>query len=537
MNGQVLVDGGTMDNVPADVVKAMGATHVIAVNVGDLSDREGVSYTLLGVAGNTLDAMMRASTRRAMTAADVIITVPLEKYGSLDWRRAAALIDEGYRAAEAMRDKLLPFAVSEAEFEAWRQGRQARRRKELPPPAFIDAEGFVTNDTKRLDALLARHVGVPVDMNALEADIAVVAGLDRYETVTWRMVRDAGRGYGMRVTGRAKTYAPPFMMLGMNLENTTSSDFRITATARYLAFDTVGSGSEWRIDGTVGSDPSLATELYRPIGRTPLFVAPYAGVGRRTFNVIDNDAVIARYRQTSSRVGLNVGVNLGAQSDVRVGAYVGRTTASIMVGDPGFPELSGKETGAEMVWRVDTQDSPVVPSRGVVSSVRLSRIFNGPDVTVNGESFDFASSVTQLSATANQFWSLGPRNRVFLYGGVGTSFGDVPLPTDQFALGSPFRLGSYNAGEIIGPEYYIVTGGYLRQVGRLPDFMGGSIFAGGWLENGDAFDEWSLASWRTNGGVGVVMDTLVGPVILAGSWGFDGRWRTYLAVGRTFRGF
>ena len=286
VNGQVLIDGGTMDNVPADVVKAMGASRVIAVNVGDLSDREGVSYTMLGVAGNTLDAMMRASTRRAITAADVVINVPLEKYGSLDWRRAAALIDEGYRAAEAMRDRLLPFAVSEAEFEAWRRTRQARRRKELPPPAFIDAEGFVTSDTKRLNALLARHVGVPLDMNALEADIAIVAGLDRYETVTWRMVRDAARGYGLRVRGRAKTYAPPFMMLGMNLENTTSSDFRITATARYLAFDTVGSGSEWRIDGTVGSDPTLATELYRPIGRTPLFVAPYAGVGRRTFNVI-----------------------------------------------------------------------------------------------------------------------------------------------------------------------------------------------------------------------------------------------------------
>ncbi len=31
------------------------------------------------------------------------------------------------------------------------------------------------------------------------------------------------------------------------------------------------------------------------------------------------------------------------------------------------------------------------------------------------------------------------------------------------------------------------------------------------------------------------MDTLVGPVVVAGSWGFDGRWRTYLAVGRMFR--
>ena len=118
-------------------------------------------------------------------------------------------------------------------------------------------------------------------MNALDADIALIAGLDRYETVTWRMIHDGARGYGLLVHGRAKTYAPPFLMLGVNLENTTSSDFRITATARYLAFDTVGSGSELRLDGTIGTDPTLATELYRPIGPTPLFIAPYAGVRLR----------------------------------------------------------------------------------------------------------------------------------------------------------------------------------------------------------------------------------------------------------------
>ena len=170
----------------------------------------------------------------------------------------------------------------------------------------------------------------------------------------------------------------------------------------------------------------------------------------------------------------------------------------------------------------------------MLSNVRLSRIFDGPNIDVKGEPVDFASSLTQLSGTAHRFWSVGPRNRVFLYGGLGTSFGDLPLPTDQFALGMPFRLGAYDTGEIIGSNYYVATGGYLRQIGRLPDFMGGPIFAGGWLENGDAFNEWSLATWRTNGGVGLVMDTLVGPVVIAGSWGFDGRWRTYLAVGRTF---
>jgi NTE family protein len=535
VDGQVLIDGGTMNNIPADVVKAMGADRVVAVNVGDLSDKEGVSYTMFGVAGNTIDAMMRASTRRAIVAADVVINVPLEKYGSLDWRRADDLIEEGYKAAEAMGDKLLPLAVSEADFEAWRRARQSRRKTELPAPAFIELDGFAGNDAKRLNVLLARHVGAPVDVKALEKDIAVVAGLDRYQTVTWRLVQDSSRGLGLRVQGRIKAYAPPFMMLGLNLENTTSSDFRIALTGRYLSYDVVGSGSELRIDGTLGSDPSAAFELYRPIGSSPLFVAPYAAVGRTTFNFIQDDAIIARYRRRISRAGVNGGVNLGARSDLRLGAYIGRSTASIEVGDPGFPELRGQETGAELVWRQDTQDSPVVPSGGMLSEARLTRVFNGPDIEVGGETIPFDSSFTQLSVVTNRFFSFGPPNRAFLYTGFGTSFDTDPLPTDQFALGTPFRLGAYSAGELRGPHYYVLTGGYLRRIGRLPDFVGGPVYAGGWLENGDAFAEWDQAHWRTNGGVGLVMDTIVGPVVLAGSWSFDGRWRTYLGVGRVFR--
>ena len=416
--------------------------------------------------------------------------------GSLDWRRTADLIEEGYRAAEARRDQLLPLALEQAEFDVWRRARQARRRTELPAPAFIYAEGFVASDTKRLDALLARHVDKPLDIEAIEADIAVIAGLDRYETVTWRLMRDPTRGYGLRVHARVKTYAPPFLLLGVNLENTTSSDFRVTATARYLAFDVVGSGSELRLDGTIGSDPGVAFELYRPLGPTPLFVAPYAGVGNVTFNLLDDEAVIARYGQTVARLGMNVGINLAPRSDLRAGAYVGRTTASIEVGDPGFPELRGKETGANILWRLDTQDSPVVPTGGLLSQVRLWRRFNGPDLAVQDETFHSDEPLTQLSAEGNRFWSVGPYSRVFVQGGVGTSFDDMPLPTDQFALGAPFRLGAYSAGELRGSHYYMASGGYLRQVGRLPDFIGGPVFAGGWLENGDAFDEWSGARVR-----------------------------------------
>jgi NTE family protein len=489
---------------------------------------------MFGVAGNTLDAMMRASTRRALASADVVVNVPLRQYGSLDWRRASDLIAEGYRAAEAMRDQLLPLAVPEADFEEWRARRQARRRTEVPAPAFVQLDGFATGDAKRLGARLARHVGVPLDVKALEAEMSETAGLDRYETVTWRPTPDPARGTGLLVRGRIKPHAPPFMMLGLNLENITSREFRISASARYLAFDVLASGSELRIDGTIGTEPSLAVELYRPVGRTPLFVAPRAGVGKRAVNLIEDDDVVARYEEATARIGLNVGINLGARSDVRVGGYHGRTSSSIEVGNPGFPELRGNETGGDFVWRLDTQDSPVIPAGGVSSEIRLAHVLDGPDVILNDETFAPENKLTQLSAVANHFWSAGP-HRVFVYAGFGTSFESRPLSTQLFELGTLFRLGAYDTGEIKGRHYYIGTAGYFRRMGRLPDFMGGPIFAGGWVENGDAFDEWSQADWKLNGSAGLVLETLVGPVVLAGTGSIEGRWRTYVSIGRTFR--
>ena len=48
MNNQVLVDGGAVDNIPADVVRDMGAAVVIAVNVGDLSDKSRIANHVAG---------------------------------------------------------------------------------------------------------------------------------------------------------------------------------------------------------------------------------------------------------------------------------------------------------------------------------------------------------------------------------------------------------------------------------------------------------------------------------------------------------
>jgi NTE family protein len=535
--GHVLVDGGAMNNIPADVARSMGADKVIAVNVGDLTDlaEDKINYSMLGLAGETLGAMMRANSLKALPSADVVIDVPLAAYGSLDWRRYQALIAEGYKAAEAMRDRLLPLAVDDASWQAWVSARAARRKATLPTPTALVVEGAGTSDTRVMRQLLEAHVGRPLDLAKLDADLTMLAGLDRYQTLTWQVVPAAG-GDRLEVRATPKRYGPPFVYFGMSLENTTADDVSFNVSARYLSYDVVGSGSELRFDAAVGSQPSVAAALYLPFGSTPFFVEPFAGIDKGTLNYIQDDNIVASYGETRSSVGFDLGVNVGRLDDVRLRTRFGRLDASVQIGDPGLPDLSGAETVFSLRWNHDGQDSPVVPSRGIRSRTFLNYFAKAPELPPDYASTRATEGVTQAQWIASSVWSFSPRdkNRVFLSGGGGTSFDGHPLPTEQFALGGPFRLGAYNVGEQRGDHYLLATGGYLRQVMRLPDFLGGPVFLGGWLDNGAAFDEWDDSNWATHVSVGVIADTLLGPAFAATSAGFDGQWRFYIGLGRVF---
>jgi NTE family protein len=534
MNNQVLVDGGVADNVPADVVRDMGATVVIAVNVGDLTDKTRIATSLLGVASSTMDAMMRANTLKGMAAADIVINVPLAEYGSLDWRRFRDLIREGYEATEAMRAQLLPHAVDQATWESWRAGRAKARRTSLPLPTFLEIDGAGRVDAGFMQRELADQIGRPLDLGALDADLTELGGLGRYESLTWEIVERNG-AQGLLVRAVPKSYAPPFLFLGVSLEDTTSNSFRFGLSGRYLAFDVAGSGSELRVDAAVGSDPSAGVALYKPIGSTPLFVEPLAAIASRTLNVVEEQRVLATYHQSRAILGADVGVNVGRINEVRAGMFWGHIDTEVKVGSPDLPSVTGPQAIARLEWTHDSQDNPIVPSRGVHSSSQLRHFLNSPAPSV--ETDRSTEGVTQFEVGLSWAWSLdrSAQNRVFALGGAGTSFGDRPLPTEQFSLGGPFQLSALDGGARRGDNFVLTTGGYLRQVARLPDFMGGVVLAGGWLEFGSAFDEWDTATFDTNASVGVIAETLLGPVFVGASAGSDGASRFYVGIGRIFR--
>ena len=532
-DGQVLVDGGAMNNVPADVVRSMGADVVIAINVGFMGDTRDVSRSMLGMMSETVDVMMRAATRATLKSADVVINPAVVDFSSLDWRRNAELAEAGYRAAEAMKERLLPFAIGDAEWTVYLNEREKRRKNAWPSPQFVSVAGAMPSDRARIERTLAPLVGAPsLDLDLLEMRLEELAGLDRYETVGWQLVEENGR-HGILIEARPKAHAPPFLMLGVSLQNTTSDDFEFQLAGRYLTFDLIGSGSELRVDAAVGARASIGAELYRPLGRTPLFVTVAAAVRHGTLSFVSDDVVVARYNENRSIAGLTGGVNLGRDSDVRLGYAVADLDASVETGDPGLPELHGREARARLAWRYDAQDNAVVPSSGLRATAAIDYIAESPDPPPETGTERTNDGITQLDISGSQVWSLRRNDRVFLTGGVGTTWGH-PLANEQFQLGAPLRLGAFDVGALRGDHYAVIAAGYLRGVGRLPDFLGGPIFLGGWMESGSAFNDFDDAGVKTNLSVGAIAETLVGPVLLGGSFDLGGAWRYYIGIGRLF---
>ena len=76
------------------------------------------------------------------------------------------------------------------------------------------------------------------------------------------------------------------MYLGLSVENTTANDVSFNLAGRYLAFDVVGPAPSSGSTRHVGSQPSVGAALYRPLGSTPFFVEPFAGIDKRTLNYI-----------------------------------------------------------------------------------------------------------------------------------------------------------------------------------------------------------------------------------------------------------
>ena len=100
----MLIDGGTLNSVPADIAREMGADRVIGVNLN--CDRRSGTYSnnRVQILLAAINMMMSVNAERGIRASDVMISPDLSeyKYHRLD------NLDDLLARGEAAAEKALP---------------------------------------------------------------------------------------------------------------------------------------------------------------------------------------------------------------------------------------------------------------------------------------------------------------------------------------------------------------------------------------------------------------------------------------------
>ena len=101
-----LVDGGLKNNVPADVVRKMGADIVIAVDVNHRRGLGTESTKLLNVIGSTIGVLMRDSVKEKLSYADLVLEPEVTSFTSTKLQNVDEMIEIGYQEVMAHIDEI-----------------------------------------------------------------------------------------------------------------------------------------------------------------------------------------------------------------------------------------------------------------------------------------------------------------------------------------------------------------------------------------------------------------------------------------------
>jgi NTE family protein len=101
IGGRLLVDGGTVNNLPVDVVKTMNVDYVIAVDVADKPQPRQTLTTMFDVMNQSIGIQIRKESQRQAARADLVIAPDTSDLSFFDFPRLSEIILAGENAARS----------------------------------------------------------------------------------------------------------------------------------------------------------------------------------------------------------------------------------------------------------------------------------------------------------------------------------------------------------------------------------------------------------------------------------------------------
>ena len=539
VDGRVLGDGGLVDNLPVDVVRAMGAELVIAVNIGTpLAARETLG-TAVGLTTQMINILTEQNVQRSLaslTAADLLIAPALGALGSSDFDQAAALIALGEAGARGRSDRLAALGIDAAAYAQWRGAHdaQAVARARL---AAVRIAGTTVTNPERLLEMLETRAGQDFDSARVERDTRRLAAGGDYTRTDYRLLHGATPGTGDELVFdlEDKPWGPNYLRAGLDMGTDFSGRSAFNLKLSHNRHWLTASGTEWRNRLQIGQAPQLHTELYHPLEWTASrandwFVAGYTGIERRLLSRYDaaSGDKLAEYRRSSLLVGADLGQPWGEIGELRLGWSRLALEAKALVVDARLTSPVTRVRFVEDAARarvvIDQLDFAVFPQSG------YRAVF---EAWAGQRSGDIGGGFYRLEAETRFVNSFGPHT-VELYLQAQTAEQAPSVGVDRYSLGGFQRLSGYQDGQLTGNHLLLTRLGWYRRLNQAPGVTRG-FFVGATIEGGNTWARRSdvrVTGLRTGMSVFLGADTGVGPLYLGLTYAPQGHAGLALFIGR-----
>ncbi|MBV7538598.1 patatin-like phospholipase family protein [Duganella sp. sic0402] len=528
VNQRLLVDGGLVRNLPVDVAREMGADIIIAVNVGTPLAQEKELVSAVSVAQQMLQILTEQNVQRSLKELrpnDVLLQPHLGGIGFLDFGQHDRAMKEGEAAVRAMSEKLVQLALPEAQYAAYEVKRSSA-------PVAIDQPVQLTKlevapsgriNPRELEVQTGLQIGQMVT-----GEQAATAGnrlfgrgdLARVETE----VRDDENGRSVLIKPTESGWAHSRLRVGLELNSDFSDNSAFQLKAMHVLSSLNDWGGELRTIASVGTERSLATQFWQPLGAgSQWYVAPSLEFGAASSDVFNSTGFRrARYAYDYSAGLISLGRQLGRWGDLRY-TLARQVSNSHMT----IPEEETRyrvyQTVQQLSFNVDTLDTIAFPTRGTLFSLSWQRA-----VTKNKNEENSAVPARQEVKGLEAF-HVG-RWAGHVYGEWARSQGGA---TDN-NLGGFLRLSGTTPNSVVGSRTVLGRVVMARSIGSMPAALGGDVRLGFSLEAGAAYSPADPLSWgklKQAGSAFIAVDTRFGPLYFGAGATKEGKGSGYLFLG------
>jgi len=538
IDGKLLVDGGIANNMPVDVVKAMGADIIIAVDIGSPLVKKDKLDSTIAVLDQLSNFLTNASTekqKQLLTDNDVLIRPAIDALSTTDFTIMPLALTLGKEAATSQLVKLQKMSVSEEQYAAYVESKRAKGKTVMADIAHPIKEIVFDNHSKvslnLLKETLELKPGQNITKDELNDAIKRIYSLNKFERVDAEFV-EGKEGRVLTVTTRAKSWGPNYFQLGFNWEDDFSSDSAISFDMAYTMTDLTFNGGEWRNEVKLGFEKLFATEFYQPLNRDQEFYsrARYQ-YDIHNWDLYDNNNRALTFDKKTHTVELGIGYNYVLQGVVELGLVAEK---GVIINDAWLlQDFDFNSYGAYFRMGYDSLDSISFPTSGNRVSLNVYvRKENFDDVIDNQNDYS-----VQIEADWKGALSVG--NHAFVgKASLATNNNDGLNTLHLSDLGGFLNLSGYHKDSLNGAHKLFGAFIYQYDLGRdalgmrdYPLYLGLSLEAGNvWFERSEV----SLTDLIYASSLYIGTDTTMGPAAIGFGITDMGDKSVYLFIGKAF---